>query len=45
MKEIINGALYDTTTAKHLGEWRSSENSASPDYCVLNGTGQNTTIR
>lgn len=35
MKEIINGVLYDTTTAKHLGEWRSSENSATLDYCVL----------
>lgn len=35
MKEIVNGALYDTTTAKHLGEWQSGPNSASPDYCVL----------
>lgn len=35
MKEIINGMLYDTTTAKHLGEWQSSPNSASLGYCVL----------
>lgn len=35
MKEIINGMLYDTATAKHLGEWRSTPNSSSPDYCVL----------
>lgn len=35
MKEIINGMLYDTATAKHLGDWQSSPNSADPDYCVL----------
>lgn len=35
MKEIINGMLYDTATAKHLGNWQSSPNSADPDYCVL----------
>lgn len=35
MKEIINGMLYDTATAKHLGEWQSSPDSSSPDHCVL----------
>lgn len=35
MKEIINGVLYDTATAKHLGEWRNNPDASSPDFCVL----------
>lgn len=35
MRKIVNGVLYDTTTAKHLGDWQSSSDSSSPDYCVL----------
>lgn len=35
MKEIINGVLYDTATAKHLGKWRNNPDASSPDFCVL----------
>jgi hypothetical protein len=33
MKKIINGAKYDTETAKQLGNWSNSSNSRDLNYC------------